>query len=147
MSPTNSSNSSSVSQLVSSIRKTANELKEAKHAVGTSAVNGLKWLLKPIEGYLGGLRATLSAVTSVHTCLSVAVENKSTAEAIQQLMSNFVQDSANRLNEAANIIEHLGKDVRVQQAVEDAKIAVDRYFALDKKPVKKTAKKKSQQTN
>lgn len=117
----------SIGIVVGKIRGLAAKMKTGKKLAAETVIKGLKLARKPLDGMFIYQRAVTETIRAVNVCLQTAISNSQTVEAVKTLVANTVQDAANRVNEAANLVEMVGKDPLVIEAVDSAVKAQDAY--------------------
>ena len=109
---------------VAAMRKWAMRTKTDKVEIAEKAVSKISLLQKPVRMYVVSARVIAEVTHHGARILGELLTREELRQRLETLVANAVQDSANRVNEAANIIEAMSKDEDIQSAFISIKEAV-----------------------
>ncbi len=106
------------------MRKWAMRTKTDKVEIAEKAVSTISLLQKPVRMYVVSARMLAEVTHHGARILGELLTREELRQRLETLVANAVQDSANRVNEAANIIETMSKNEDIQGAFVSIKEAV-----------------------
>ena len=128
--------------IVDSLRKKAAKLKDGKSETADAAVGGLFSIRKVLEQQLDSAKKKVVMMEAGMAMLSEVASSKPLTGMLKTLVGNVVQDCANRINEAANMVEALQKNEVIAAKLDEVKRVSESISAkgYPKSTRKKTAR-------
>ena len=109
---------------VAAMRRWATQTKTNKEQIAEKAVSKISLLQKPVLMYVVSARMLAEVTHHGARIFGELLTREELRQRLETLIANAVQDSANRVNEAANIIEAMSKSEDIQSAFVSIKDAV-----------------------
>lgn len=108
--------SESIFSVVSKLRASAKTMRDSKTKVAEKLLKGLDDARPMIRMYTAGMKSVVAVYSAAGTSLDAIMSNDSLKATMTTFVGNVVSDVASRINEAANVLEAISTDGKVDEA-------------------------------